>query len=280
MSVQLKWLGTAGFEIKTESSHFLIDPYLTRNDKARPKQPLTPDDVKDIDMIFVSHGHFDHTFDIAPIAMNTGAKVFCCETTREWLLNKGVDNAQIQAFRDLKKIESLVEKNPPADGVLYEYSGNGMLAQAFYSHHVEFDKTLSEEVMNKIQTIDETELKKGMELIRKYPEGQPVSWRFTIEDKVIHHFGSGGSTLAEFAPFINKKTDVLLVPLQGHTSICDIAYFYISLLKPKIVIPQHHDDFYPPISKSVDIGSFVKMVNSSFPEIEVREMKMNEEISI
>lgn len=279
MKINMKWLGTAGFEIKTDQTRFLIDPYLTRNEHASPKQPLTPEDIKNIDMIFVSHGHFDHTYDIHAIAMNTGAKVFCCETTKEWLIQKGVGEKQIHSFPDLKKIESLIDKNPPANGILYEFSENDIFAQAFYSHHVEFDKTLSLETMSRIQKEPEGALEEGMRLILEYPEGQPVSWRFKIGNTVIHHFGSGGSTLAELIPFIHKKTDVLLVPLQGHTRICEIAYLYVQMLRPKMVIPQHHDDFFPPISQYIDIKPFIEMVKSTFPEIEVREMQMNDEIS-
>ncbi|MCJ7772381.1 MAG: MBL fold metallo-hydrolase, partial [Desulfobacterales bacterium] len=137
MNINIKWLGTAGFDIKTDQTHFLIDPYLTRNDNASPKQSLCPDDMENIDMIFVSHGHFDHTYDIQSIATKTGAKVFCCETTKEWLVKKGVDEDQIHTLPNLKMIESLIDKNPPNDGILYEYANNDILAQAFYSHHVE-----------------------------------------------------------------------------------------------------------------------------------------------
>lgn len=280
MSIKIKWLGTAGFEIKTDQARFLIDPYLTRNENARPKQLLCPEDMKNIDMIFVSHGHFDHTYDIQSIAINTGAKVFCCETTKEWLVRKGVDNKQVHSFPDLKKIESLIDKNPPANGILYEFSEKDVFAQAFYSHHVEFDKTLSEETMKRILEGRKEALEEGMRLILEYPEGQPVSWRFTINNTVIHHFGSSGSTLAELIPLIHEKTDVLLVPLQGHTSICDIAYLYVKMLHPKMVIPQHHDDFFPPISKHIDIKPFIDRVKTAFPEIEVREMQMNDEISL
>jgi len=280
MTLKIKWLGTAGFDIKTDHTRFLIDPYLTRNEHAFPEQSLTPDDMKDINMIFVSHGHFDHTYDILPIAINTGAVVFCCETTKESLVKKGLDKNQIRAFPDLKKIESLVEKNPPNDGLLYEFSEKGLSAKAYYSHHVEFDKTLSEQTMIRLQKGHTISMDTIMSLLLDYPEGQPVSWRFTIDDTVIHHFGSGGSTLAELIPFADKSTDVLLVPLQGHTSICEIAYLYVKVLKPKTVIPQHHDDFFPPVSQMVDVRPFFNMVKATFPEIEVREVQMNETISI
>ena len=58
--MELTWWGIAGLQIKTGNHVFLIDPYLSRNATARPKQPLRPSDISDADQIFVSHGHFDY----------------------------------------------------------------------------------------------------------------------------------------------------------------------------------------------------------------------------
>jgi len=77
-----------------------------------------------------------------------------------------------------------------------------------------------------------------------------------------------------------KPTDLLLIPLQGNTHICDIALEYVRILKPRLVIPHHQDDFYPPVSSSVDIRPFVMNVVESCPGTEVRVMAMNEMIRL
>jgi len=68
------------------------------------------------------------------------------------------------------------------------------------------------------------------------------------------------------------------VALQGHTHICDIALEYVRIIKPRLVIPHHQDDFYPPISTAVDIRPFVMKVCESCPGTEVRVLAMNETI--
>jgi len=65
----------------------LIDPYLSRNEKALPKQSLKPSDIQNGDTIFISHGHFDHIYDVPVIASKTGAKVYC---------GKGIDDTLFQ----------------------------------------------------------------------------------------------------------------------------------------------------------------------------------------
>jgi L-ascorbate metabolism protein UlaG (beta-lactamase superfamily) len=67
------WYGTAGFRIKTGGHVFLIDPYLTRNEKALPRLPIGPEAVIDGSEIYLSHGHFDHMADVPQIARQTGA---------------------------------------------------------------------------------------------------------------------------------------------------------------------------------------------------------------
>ena len=74
--MEITWWGTAGFQVKTDGHIFLIDPYLSRNAAARPEQAFVPSAISRADQIFVSHGHFDHIFDIPAIAAQTG----CNET--------------------------------------------------------------------------------------------------------------------------------------------------------------------------------------------------------
>jgi len=66
--MELTWFGTAGFRIKTDKHTILIDPYVSRNDNAFPEQPLKASDLQDADAILVSHGHFDHIYDVPAVS--------------------------------------------------------------------------------------------------------------------------------------------------------------------------------------------------------------------
>ncbi len=254
--MELTWWGTAGFRIETAGAVFLIDPYLSRNARARPSQPLAPTDVVDGEHIFVSHGHFDHILDIPVIAARTGAKVYADPTAARTMIRAGLDPSQVVEVK--------------SDGQAFELPG--FKAQAFFSEHVKFDRLLV------IKTLLRANLRlpSCLALAKAFPAGQVLSWRFTVDDRVVHHFGSGGSPPEELTRLARRPTDVLLVPLQGHTKICDIALDYVRALRPKLVIPHHQDDFYPPISRMVDIEPFVEGVRREFPDIEVQTPVMNE----
>ncbi len=62
--IQLRWLNTAGFEmILPSGSHLLVDPWLDHSDI----YPISIDDIQQADYILLSHVHFDHAQDTAPL---------------------------------------------------------------------------------------------------------------------------------------------------------------------------------------------------------------------
>jgi len=95
--MELTWWGTAAFRLTAGDRALLIDPYLSRNVAARPVQPLGPADVTDGDPILLTHGHFDHAYDVPAIAARTGATVYCSPAAGEALVRQGLDPAQVQA---------------------------------------------------------------------------------------------------------------------------------------------------------------------------------------
>ncbi|MBU1344571.1 MAG: MBL fold metallo-hydrolase [Proteobacteria bacterium] len=258
--MKLKWLGTAGFEFKTEDQVFLFDPYLSRNQNADPKQEITPSDIKKASRIFISHGHFDHISDVPQIALQTNADIYCSSIAAQFLQHHKVDTQQIKPVL--------------TDNKMFNFSG--YTAQAFFSRHVKFDKKLVIATLLKINI----RLFKYLPLFRQFPCGRVLSWRFNIEDKIVQCFGSAGSSSAELKKLGDKPIDILLLPLQGHSDICQIGLNYVKSLKPKIVIPHHYDNFFPPISKTIDIGPFVEMVKKEVKKTIVIIPKMNETFSL
>ena len=256
--MQITWWGAAGFAFHTGPHRFLIDPYLSRNPKARPVQALGPQDVERADQIFVSHGHFDHLGDVPAIAAKTGAMVYCSRQAAATLEMGGLRKEQIRPVA--------------TDGERFDFGPYA--ATAHFSRHVRFDRTLLARTLARIHF----RMGRVIALMRRYPCGQVISWRFTAEGRTLHHFGSGGSTPEELDRFAQTGTDLLLVPLQGHTRICDIALSYVDRLRPAMTIPHHQDDFFPPVSSRVDIGPFLEGMKRRFGRSGIRVLDLNETI--
>lgn len=258
--MKLTWFGTAGFKIESGKQTLLIDPYFTRNQKAFPRQVLKPSDITTADQILITHGHFDHIFDVPEIVSKTNATVYC---------GRGVDRTLIQNGLSAGRIRRV-----KTDGETFHF--DNLNVQAFFSRHIRFDRWLMIKTLFRIHL----RLPRYLPLLRNYPEGQVLSWRIRLEGKILHHFGSGGSTAIELERLRQQPIDILLVPMQGHTHITRIGHRYVMSLAPKMVIPHHQDNFFPPISTRVNTEPFVNRVKASHPDTVVRVPEINETIEI
>ena len=73
----ITWHGHAAFEIGTPNGVvILIDPWLTNPVNLAAKENKDPlEQVKKVDYILITHGHFDHVGDAVAIAKKTGARL-------------------------------------------------------------------------------------------------------------------------------------------------------------------------------------------------------------
>jgi L-ascorbate metabolism protein UlaG (beta-lactamase superfamily)/enamine deaminase RidA (YjgF/YER057c/UK114 family) len=115
--IELKYLGTAGWEISDGKVVVLVDPYISRlkygggghpdddrpafarDDLAQSDTALIDSIITRADFILVHHGHFDHLGDVPYIAERTGAKVIGTETIITILRAYGIPEEQLYAVR-------------------------------------------------------------------------------------------------------------------------------------------------------------------------------------
>lgn len=89
--ITVTWLGHAAFLVTSPGgTQLLLDPWLKGN-------PSTPDSLKDSSRyhpaaILVTHSHFDHTGDVKPIALASGAPVIA---SFDWTQTLGLPEKQV-----------------------------------------------------------------------------------------------------------------------------------------------------------------------------------------
>ena len=85
----ITWLGHSTFLLRTPGGRkVLVDPWLAGN-------PACPDALKKppkVDLILVSHGHFDHIDDLLLVARDSNAPVVGIFELCDWLGRKGIAN--------------------------------------------------------------------------------------------------------------------------------------------------------------------------------------------
>jgi L-ascorbate metabolism protein UlaG (beta-lactamase superfamily) len=86
---KLTWLGHSAFRITTPSGKVVIvDPWIQGN----PACPEPFKKVEQVDIMLVTHGHFDHIADAVEIGKAHKPKIVAIYETAVWLESKGVPN--------------------------------------------------------------------------------------------------------------------------------------------------------------------------------------------
>lgn len=110
--LRLRYLGAAGWEMRSGDTVVLVDPYISRvpygsvqgkpgqkvfgmADRIEPDTGMIDRIIERADYILVQHAHPDHIFDVPYIASRTGAKVLASASASSILRASGVPGAQI-----------------------------------------------------------------------------------------------------------------------------------------------------------------------------------------
>ena len=84
------WLGHAAFRLTTPSGKIiLIDPWL----KSNPACPESLKNMDKIDIMLITHGHFDHIADAVDLAKKHKPQIVAMPETCGWLESKGVKSS-------------------------------------------------------------------------------------------------------------------------------------------------------------------------------------------
>jgi L-ascorbate metabolism protein UlaG (beta-lactamase superfamily) len=89
-NLSLTWLGHAGFRLDGSSGkRIYIDPWLDN-----PKFPESEHNIEKIDVLALTHGHSDHSADVADLAKEHSATVVCMIEIGDWLANQGLEKVE------------------------------------------------------------------------------------------------------------------------------------------------------------------------------------------
>ena len=284
--VQLKYLGTAGWELSDGTTVVLIDPYLSRlkrvtpNDDVLPsdsRKLFTPDDVVEsdtatidahithADFIVITHTHFDHAFDLPYIANKTGATVIGTESTCAVARAYGIGNDKLIAVKggeDFQLGAVSIRVIPSLHGVLRRAPNAPFLSPS---------------------AAVPSDVKAPLHL-RDFNEGGTLAYLIRIGGRKILAFGSMNYIEREVE---GLRPDVALIGAMPERR--EIFEYTPRLLRalgyPPTVLPTHWDRFNVPYDVSQSpalerLKSFTDEVKTASPKTRVIVPKYFEPITI
>jgi L-ascorbate metabolism protein UlaG (beta-lactamase superfamily) len=231
-SIELLWYGQSAFRLTTQTGKvIMIDPWILKN-------PITPPDLKNldkigkVDVILVTHAHWDHMADAAEIALKNEAPMYGPGDLNQTLMNLGVLPPKL-----------LPRMNK--GGTIQPFPGIKITAV-----HAEHSSTY---VWHNPQT-DKDE---------SHPGGEPIGFIIELENGfTIYH--AGDTDLFGDMALIQKRyhPDLVLLPVGGNFTMDPktAALAINEYLKPKFAIPMHYK------TNPFNIGSpedFVKFLGNS-----------------
>jgi L-ascorbate metabolism protein UlaG (beta-lactamase superfamily) len=214
--IEVQWLGQSTTKITTLTGKVIvIDPFMVNN----PKTPVAYknlDAIGKVDVILVTHGHGDHTGDVAELAKRTGAPVL----GPAGLISTMVDLGWVPAEKAVRF----------GKGGKVQPAGPQITITQTRAEH-------SSEV-----TVTDPATKKST----TYPGGEPAGFIVEMENGFkLYHMGDTGlfgdmRLIGEY-----YKPDLIMIPIGGHFVMDpkDAAYATSQMLKPKYAIPFHYGTF-------------------------------------
>jgi L-ascorbate metabolism protein UlaG (beta-lactamase superfamily) len=210
--VEVMWLGQSAFKIISPGGKVIVtDPWLRTN-------PLTPADYKQvdkfgkIDVLLVSHGHFDHSADASALAQRYDTPIIAPGGLNQTLTTLGVLPARL--LPRMNKGGTVM----PVPGIK---------VTAVRAEH-------SSELVWRNPATDKDETHVG---------GEPFGWIIELENgfKIYH---AGDTSVFGDMRLLGERyrPDLALVPIGGHFTMdpADAAWAVTQLLKPRVVIPMHY----------------------------------------
>lgn len=210
---QLTWYGQSAYKILTPGGKtLLIDPWITN-----PKNPNGEQDLQDltrVDLIFLTHGHSDHTGNMVEIARTTGAKLVCdldLATAAVAVLGFPAEHAQVDTT-----------------GLI---GGNISLLNG-------------EVIATQTHAVHGSSISKGDGSPPAYA-GEATGMVIAIKNgPIIYH--TGDTDVFSDMSLIGRlnKIDVMLACIGDHFTMGpERAALAVKLVQPKVVIPNHYATF-------------------------------------
>ena len=264
-SLEVRWLGVAGFALTCEGTTVLIDPYVTRHpigDLLRRRvvrsDPEAVATLPRADAILLGHTHFDHALDAPAVARRDRARVY-----------GGRSAAHLMGLHGLADLAVEVEAHRPIEiGPFTVTFVPSVHAKLILGRAVPNGGELTCEHLDGLTD-------------SAYACGQVWGIRIEVDGAVLYHQGSA-DLLDDEVPA--GGVDAFLCGIAGRQVTPDYVGRILRRLDPAVVVVSHHDDFFRPLDAGrfafgVDVAAFVDEVAAVSPDARTTVLASGEPVA-
>lgn len=243
--LQIEWLGTAGYRITYQGHALLIDPYLTRvplaavfrrapalADPAQHRRLLSSD-MGRVEGILVGHTHFDHAVDVPALARQLDTNAY------------GSDSL-VRLMRLYELGERAVEVAPQQPYELGPFTVRfipSLHSKLLLGYRVPYDGALSCEHLDALSP-------------SQYRCGLVYGIHISVGGATLYHQGSA-NLIDNQVPA--EGADVFLAGIAGRSFTERYWSRILGLLEPNVVVANHFDNFFRPISAPMGFSTNVNL---------------------
>ena len=240
--MKVTWYKTASLLLETPELRIVFDPYLQF---PKPdKKLLVP--FRSAQIVFITHGHFDHIADIPKIYENLPVRIYGTEAPLARLVKKGMPSDKLRHI---------------APG--YIRSFGDVKVTAYAGRHCRFDRTLIQETAGNWEFFrDPKALAQLLRMNLQYQEkDETLFYECRQGEKRLQIMGS--LALRDEVKY-PTGADLLILPFQGRSDLNEYAMQFVERLQPKAVCLDHYDDAFPPITRGISTWEFETAVADRF----------------
>jgi L-ascorbate metabolism protein UlaG (beta-lactamase superfamily) len=249
----IRWYGTSNYELNFRDRVVLLDNFYDRGPRMR-SLGFRPDEVVRADAVLIGHPHYDHISDAAQVATRTGAPVVVHPLGADVLTRGGLG------------VDKIIDVTGTGDGDLLEFPEftlrvvRGIHAELTHPEQEVGLRALME--ARRVWERDEPPLSPEEEAyadeVRSRgswaPEVMTEGTMCLIIDidgyRVVYRDSAGPVSEEERVFFAaNPGCDLAIVGFVGRPlvrrQLKEATMPLIDTYQPRMVLPCHHDDFYP-----------------------------------
>lgn len=239
--MKIQWHGTAALTITSGGVTLAVDPFIGMpigmSDEERRKTDRART-FRQVDAVLVTHGHFDHIYDMPALYGGTDTPVYATRTPVRTLTEKGMNPAQLHTVTPNRTFRI-----------------GGFQITAYPGRHCTFDLAVILQTVFRRATLRHPKrLFELLSLNRDYPEGgETLFYEIEADGVRVHLMGSMGMADGVAYP---TGADLLILPFQGTGNPAATVRPIVERLRPKAILLDHYDDAFPPMSAAIRTDRF------------------------